>query len=327
MSKVAVKRVEIVGLRGVKSELPLDLGGKSILIYGDNGSGKSSITDGLEWFYRDRVEHLAGEEIGHNGLEALRNIFLDDKTGGVVAIQYTNSSLDSKKTIRLQRDSLKSEFSNTSPGFFEYLSTSTNENLFLRYRDLVQFVVATKGERLKHFSDIIGYSDVTDMKAVLKKAVNDLKREHRNRDFEGQISAKQSHIIGNFGQNVTTDKQFIDLANKLLETFHVAKTISRLEEVEEVLKQITKPEDSRAVELQAFYVRLADYASSLPKKFKLVSETYAAYHAHFKTILGDADKIAKLVLERLLAEGIGALKSGVIKEDKCPLCLLTFPQD
>ncbi|MDM8001212.1 MAG: hypothetical protein QUS33_14790 [Dehalococcoidia bacterium] len=321
MSRVALKSIEIAGLRGVKSRLPLDLGGKSILIYGDNGSGKSSITDALEWFYRDRVEHLAGEEIGRDGLEALRNIFLDDKTPAVVAIQYTNSSLDAKKTIRLQKDSLKSEFSNTSPEFFEYLSASANENLFLRYRDLVQFIVGTKGDRLKHFSDIIGYSEVTDTKAVLKRAVYDIRREYRNKDFESQISAKQSHIIDNLGQNVTTDKQFIDLANKLLEPFHLPKTIGRLEEVEEVLKQITTPADSRAVELQSFYTRVGDYTSSLPKKFKLVSQTYAAYHAHFETILQDADKLAKLVLERLLAEGIGALRSGAIKEDKCPLCL------
>jgi len=321
VSKVALKSLEIAGLRGVKSSLPLDLGGKSILIYGDNGSGKSSITDGLEWFYRDKVKHLAGEEIGHNGLEALRNIFLGEKDVGVVAIQYTNPSLDSKKTIFLKKDSLKSEHSNTSEPFAQYLMASENENLFLRYADLVQFIVATKGDRLKYFSDIIGYSEITDTKGLLKRAVNDLKKEYRNKDFEGQISVKQGHIIASLGQNVTSDKQFIDLANKLLEPFHLAKTIGKMDEVEEVLKQITKPDDSKVVDLQSFYTRVGDYASSLPNKFKLLSERYTAYHKQFKAILGDADKIAKLVLEKLLAEGISALKSGVIKEDKCPLCL------
>lgn len=321
MNKVGVKGIEIAGLRGIKGSLSLDLGGKCVLIYGDNGSGKSSITDGLEWFYYDRIEHLIGEEIGRNGLEALRNVFLDNDTAGVVAIGYTNPSLDSKKTIDLKKGTLKSKFSNTSAAFDEYLSASRNENLILRYRDLLDFIVATKGDRLKYFSDIIGYSEVTDTKSTLKKSINDLQRDYRNKDFDGQMSTRQSHIISNLGQNVTSDKQFIDLANTLLGLFHLAKRIGKLGEVEEVLKQITKPEDSKVVELQSFYSGVSDYASSLPKKFKLVSERYSAYHGQFQAILGDADKIAKLILEKLLGEGIGALKSGAITEDKCPLCL------
>lgn len=36
---------------------------KIILLYGDNGTGKSSISDAVEWFFTDKVPHLSGSEI------------------------------------------------------------------------------------------------------------------------------------------------------------------------------------------------------------------------------------------------------------------------
>ena len=42
---IKLKHIKITGIRGVKECLPLSLDKKSLLIYGDNGTGKSSITD------------------------------------------------------------------------------------------------------------------------------------------------------------------------------------------------------------------------------------------------------------------------------------------
>ena len=72
-----LKSLEISGFRGIRKDISIDLdSSKSILIYGDNGSGKSSIADAFEWFYYDKIEHLSSEEIGTKGIPALRNIFL-----------------------------------------------------------------------------------------------------------------------------------------------------------------------------------------------------------------------------------------------------------
>ena len=66
-----IKNISITGLRGIKDSISLPLNEKSILLYGDNGTGKSSISDAIEWFYTDRVSHLSGSEIDLK--EALRN--------------------------------------------------------------------------------------------------------------------------------------------------------------------------------------------------------------------------------------------------------------
>ena len=71
-----LKQIDIKGLRGIKESLSLELNGKSIVLYGDNGMGKSSITDAIEWFYTNKVAHLAGSEIDLK--EALRNASVDE---------------------------------------------------------------------------------------------------------------------------------------------------------------------------------------------------------------------------------------------------------
>jgi len=80
-----IKNIGIKGLRGVRESINLSLNSsQSILLYGDNGSGKSSITDAIEWFFYDQIEHLSKGEIGRKGIPALRNVFLPDDQDGYI---------------------------------------------------------------------------------------------------------------------------------------------------------------------------------------------------------------------------------------------------
>ena len=97
MSKI--KSIDITGIRGVREGLNLSLDKKSMLIYGDSGTGKSSISDALEWFYNDSIEHLTGEEVGGKGKNALRNVFLNAGDEAKIEIQYSNKLLDNEKSI------------------------------------------------------------------------------------------------------------------------------------------------------------------------------------------------------------------------------------
>ena len=154
MSRNKIKSINITGIRGVREGLNLSPDKRSLLIYGDNGTGKSSITDALEWFYNDSIEHLTGEEVGGKGKNALRNVFLNPSDEAKIEIQYSNKLLDNEKSIN---NLLKTFNSNSSKEFASYFSQSQSENLILRYRDLVQFIIATKGDKLKHLQNIIAF--------------------------------------------------------------------------------------------------------------------------------------------------------------------------
>jgi len=57
---VKVKTVNIHAFRGIP-DLQLELNGKSLLVQGENGSGKSSIIDAVEFFFRGTLSYFEGE--------------------------------------------------------------------------------------------------------------------------------------------------------------------------------------------------------------------------------------------------------------------------
>src|SRR3989344_9241225 len=135
-----IKNITIKSFRGVKQEITLPLAEKSALFYGDNGTGKSTIADAIEWFYRDNVKHLSSEEIDKT---SLRNSDLPETESSSVLINFSQANLESTKSLSINRAGRPtSTFSNTLDVFNEYSQNSEKENLLLRYRNLEDFIRA-----------------------------------------------------------------------------------------------------------------------------------------------------------------------------------------
>ena len=55
-------RLAMKAFRGVPGELVVDFGeGQSMAVFGDNGTGKSTIADALEWYFTGQIELLTHE--------------------------------------------------------------------------------------------------------------------------------------------------------------------------------------------------------------------------------------------------------------------------
>lgn len=187
-----IKSINITGLRGIKEHLTLNLNQKSILFYGDNGSGKSSITDTLEWFYYDRIEHLVSEETGATkGKGALRNLFLQPADDAFIKIEFNKPEYTSQKTIN---NALRVTQSNTSVEFNELIVKSQSENLILRYKELVTFIIATKKQKLDELQKIIGFNEVGNVRDLLKRNAVRIARNIKSNNYENKKSVQQSMV-------------------------------------------------------------------------------------------------------------------------------------
>ncbi len=316
-----ISNLSITGLRGVRKKLSLPLDAKSSLLYGDNGTGKSTISDAVEWFYHDKIEHLATEEIGRKGHEALRNIYLDDADPASVEFEYDTKIHNCTKSIEIKSGKLETSLSNSTSDFVDYLTASQQENLVLRYRDLVRFVILSKGERLRYLSEIIGFGQVTKTRDILQKVTNQLSREITNKNFENQINHQQSQILEQFGHNVTSDKEFIKAVELLIKDFKLGIKMVSVSDVNTILTKIKKPDDSKEIKQETYLTTLDEKLVDFPVNLAELEKRYKEYRDIFEEIVSDLDKVKKLALEKLLRTGQHILINKTHDENTCPLCL------
>lgn len=313
-----INNISIKGIRGAKNAFNLPLGGKSALIYGDNGTGKSSISDSLEWFFTDKVEHLAGAEIDLK--EAMRNSKVDNSFVSEVSLNFTKSELNCSRNLYYKKDKLVSEFSNKTDEFLNFSSNTKNENLILRFKNLTDFVDNTKTEKLKYLSDIIGYGEVTKKKEVLQKSYNAIKTEITKQNFEGQKSNQQRILIDKIGASVTQEQNFFEKLNEKIKPLNIGIDIKSIEDVNKVLVYLQNPENNKLNAELIFLEKIQATLNLLKSEIDFINIEYSKYYNEFEKIANDVQSIMQTFFKELLTSGSTVIKK-YHKEESCPLCL------
>ncbi len=318
MSGQKIKSISIKGFRGIRNQIVLPLSEKSGLFYGDNGTGKSSIADAIEWFYKDDVEHLASKEIDKS---ALRNFSLSEQESASVQLDFTTSNLGTEKTLSLKREKITTEFSNQSLESQQYLSKSGKENLLLRYRNLVEFINGTKGDKLKYLSEIIGYGEVTKIKDAVRKTFNSLKSEIKGKGFENQIANQQKVLLDQLGAVIYDDHQLFKQLNQIIKSLDAGVEINSFKDIDTLIEKIKRPADNKVINELAFLQRCKDTLSVLRSEVEIVHSDYVKFYVEFKRLFDDVENIKQILLLELLNAGKSVITKKIFIQDNCPLCL------
>jgi len=71
---VRIKNIKLEWFRGAADQIALDPDCKSLVVYGANGSGKSSFVDGVEYLlHKGKIGHLSHEYSGRHQEKAIPN--------------------------------------------------------------------------------------------------------------------------------------------------------------------------------------------------------------------------------------------------------------
>jgi len=316
---IKIRQLDVQGLRGVKDTFSLAINEKSVLLYGDNGTGKSSISDSVEWYYTDAVSHLGGEEIDLK--EALRNAYLDEESESFVKLAYNQQLINSQKKLYTKKKKLVTEYSNSSTDFSAYLDRSKNENLILRYQYLRDFIDRTKGDKLKNLSDIIGFSEVTKAKDVFRKSFNAIKTEIRTQNFETQITTQKQTLIDKIGAAVSQEVNFFAKINELIASYNLGINVTTIEDVEKVLLKLKTPAASKAAEELAYLERTQSALTILKSEIDQIDKDFDTYYQEFEKIAKDVKSIMQTFFAELLNSGATVISKKYHTDQSCPLCL------
>ncbi|HEX2462880.1 MAG TPA: AAA family ATPase, partial [Vicinamibacterales bacterium] len=154
-----VHRLVMHAFRGIPGEMTVDFGkGQSVVVYGDNGTGKSTIADALEWYFLGEIDFLSHEGRQH----AVRHV--GSESDGVTSIEVlTNGTLGGKAVFPDER----------TPERFHALR---RETFLLRGRTLADFINKTKTEKWKALVDILGLDAIESIREDLQRARNELRK-------------------------------------------------------------------------------------------------------------------------------------------------------
>ena len=168
-----ITSIEMQAFRGVPQTFTVDLSDdRSCVVLGDNGTGKSSIADAVEWYFEGRIEFLT-------------------KEGRSAGIRHRGATDDLETKVTISTDgSLGGVITRSQPSPQAVQDVGRSELFLLRGRTLAEFVDKTKGENWKVLSELLGLEAIDQMRLDLQHAKNDLETQAQNAATE--LSRKRS---------------------------------------------------------------------------------------------------------------------------------------
>jgi hypothetical protein len=153
-----VTKVHMQAFRGVSGNLTVEFPrGVSAVLYGANATGKSTIADALEWYFRGSVDFLRAEGRG----AALRHVGAPATVATTVTVETTDV-LGGTRTLGQETES--------------HVLGTERETFLLRGRTLTEFIESTKGEKWKILAEILGLAEVDALRLDLQTAKNELRK-------------------------------------------------------------------------------------------------------------------------------------------------------
>jgi recombinational DNA repair ATPase RecF len=315
-----VRKITVSRFRGARFELPLDFSQKtkSVAIFGENASGKSTITDALEWFIQDRVDHLWREDCKQ---DSLRNVLSDEKPSSVELVfdgKDRNGTKELSETLKTS-----TTYANDSVG--QLVADLKSDNIILRHADIVNFLDKTKGGKREAIADIIGYSEITKFRGILLQTKNQLEKESEYTTAKQQIQHLQTGMIEETGQVVPNRKEFYSIIKKVMKPFDIKTQVidekSYADALEELRGQGSNEEKIRLAER---LTQLEKTCGDLAGDIDQLSQDAKTFTDTFNAIAKESEKVNKLKLSDFLTRGKAVLDDKVFTDQQCPFCLSSY---
>jgi hypothetical protein len=283
------KTVTIERFRGVPATLELRLDGKSVCVLGENGTGKTSIVDALEFWSTGDLDAYHRERCG---IDAAVNI---DSTDPAVVTCHTNGSGPAFKR-RLSGDDV-SDLEVVGPSA---VGTPVPPRLpILRHRTMAEFMNETAGAKQRILLDLLGLSPLLAFRDALVTAHNSLSTKAE--------TAARSHSQENAAVIAECGAQSpIDYAESLRKAAGIEQAIASERD------------------LLSLAINVAPVPSE-PNRPKMVAELARALEGltqdpieYWNELVGDRRAQADLAVEELVKAGTKVL--GEWPDESCPLC-------
>lgn len=291
---IKIKRVKINGVRGSRFNKncrnSIEIDGKSLLLFGNNGDGKSTFYDSIEWVLTGSIEEIKNRRMKENEINnILKNKFCSKDEVPYVHLDYKKKGVPKHIKKKLGPGAEKFPFSGL-------------EDCFIDLGRIERFVVDTRASHWNRFSGLLGLEEFNEYITKLERLYNEVYRKEQD--------------IAN-GINVI--KKEIENKEKKLEKFKIDYDIKDfdIKDIDYDKLEREKKHLERKLERCRETIECLDEINKTEKKIKECDSKIGTEKDKIKKINGTLDR-----------ELIGVLKAARIyltktkrKVDVCPVCL------
>jgi hypothetical protein len=314
--KVKLKKLCGEGFRGILKEVWLDFEGdcKSLVLFGNNGDGKSSFSDAMEWFFTDKIDHLGKEGCGR---EDYFNDALPETQEPIVKLSFNRNILDSEKILKCAGGY---RYSNYTEEFRRYIENSSKELFILRYHTMREFIDKTKKKKLEDVEKIIGFEIVTEIRDALLRALNGLRNSTELTAFRGSLNERGNDIFKILGKKPFIEVDIISFADELRKQLGYDKPIRDIDTLKSVTDELDKKVETTEKGKQiAWWEQVRVNVSSSKGISSFLDELKQVLTRH-NELATQKEKVEASALDKLYQAGVEALEKGWAKPGECPLC-------
>jgi hypothetical protein len=311
-----IKELIISGFRGARKPICLDCEDdiKNVVLFGNNGDGKTTFSDAIEWFYTDKINYLQREGCGR---EDYFNRYIAPEDDATVELKFNDVSLDSQKILKRKGGTSSS---NKSIEFRSYVAESAKDSIILRHHTMREFVDKTKKEKLESLEGIIGFDIVRDIRETLKAAVNSLRDDAELASIRGQRDERKRDLVEAIGKSVFEDNDVVEYASKLAKECDPTLSISNMSEFEQTAKMLeqkiaTSTRSKKLVMLEGVNENVASLIA-LRDVFREIGDFVLAHNELAK----ERETIEASAIEKLYKAAIEAIENKLVKSGECPIC-------
>jgi energy-coupling factor transporter ATP-binding protein EcfA2 len=227
-----VQSINLSWFRGAGREIVLDTDSKNVVVYGANGTGKSSFSDALEYIIRKgKVNHLVQKNIGSKQEKGIVNTQKPgdcDTTATIIFDAGITASVQIMKNGPLV-------FSCQPEGILDLVQSWQIERLLLRQDEVASFIMETPGGKYSVLLPLLGldgFECAADNMNKLKKQIGDVSKfevkkaaaKILKQDIEKYLPITSDEEITNIIKTISNN---YGIKNELQEDiFKVAKKMS-----------------------------------------------------------------------------------------------------
>lgn len=304
-----IDQLVIRDLRGIP-DATLSLGGKSLFLYGENGTGKSCVVDSLEFFFTGTLKRLTGVQT----LSLKRHLAHVGSSSDDVSVSVSFS--DRSETVYKRTcDALVPP--QVLAAHVEDFGSAARGTFVLRRSQLLQFIDSEPAVRFRALEEIMGVERLDNIELEMRRA-----KESENADLSGSTSQRQAALgmlTSLLGESIGGENDVLDAFNRTLEKWGIPG-VGNLGEAPALLESLQK--NARQAQLRTESTKdllhLRGVGGALDFPSEVLGE--AASLAHTIESFLAVQHQGELALGRLLAAADDIISKDPATVSKCPLC-------